>query len=133
MLKHYRFLLPLFSLLFAGDALSQDSSAIGVWQTEPSDKGYLHVSIEECDDALCGTILQAYDLEGAPLEGYEHLGENMLWDMKSTGESSWSGGKIWDPSKDKTYKSKMDVADDVLNVSGCIMVFCRAQTWERVQ
>ena len=53
--------------------------------------------------------------------------------MTDDGGGSFSGGTIWDPGADKTYKSKMTIEGKVLKVSGCISVFCRTQTWKRLK
>jgi len=133
MKKQYQLALAFIGLLFSTHALSNDQGAIGVWQTESSDKGYLHVNIEQCDDMLCGTIVNAFNLEDVITEDYEHKGKKMVWNMKAKTDTSWSGGKIWDPSADKTYKSKMSVNGDVLSVSGCVLMFCKAQKWNKVK
>lgn len=139
MFKHNRFvkhgliMLPLLAVFFTTEALSSDQDAVGVWQTESSDKGYLHVSIEQCDKSLCGTILRAYNLQDEINTDYEHIGKSMVWGMESSSDSNWKGGKIWDPSSDKTYNSKMTLKDDVLSVSGCVLFICKAQAWVRVQ
>jgi len=83
--------------------------------------------------AVCGKIENAYDLEDEVIADYEHIGKNMVWDMKASGATSWKKGKIWDPSKDKTYKSKMSLSGDVLSVSGCVLFVCRGQDWTRVK
>lgn len=127
----YRLILPLALLFACTNTLAADG-VLGVWKTEPSDKGYLHVSVEECDGKICGTIQEALDLAGAPIADYEHIGKKMIWDMKSKSKVSWSKGKIWDPKKNKTYKSKMTLNGDVLDVSGCIAFVCRGQSWTRV-
>lgn len=119
-------------MLISFQAHASEEGILGLWQTESTDKGYLFVSIENCGNAVCGVIQQANDLKGEPDSQYEFLGEKMIWDMVSKGENRWSGGKIWDPSKDKTYKSKMSLNKDVLDVSGCIAFICRSQRWTRV-
>ncbi len=134
-----KILLSIILILIATSAASQSDSAegkdevVGTWQTESSKKGYLHVLIEPCGDALCGKIVNAYTLEGEVSEGYEHVGKQMLWDMKARGDGLWTKGKIWDPSKDKTYKSKMSLNGDTLSVSGCVLIVCRSQDWTRVK
>ena len=120
------------SLGLADRALSE-SGAVGTWQTESNGKGYLHVSVEPCGEALCGHIKMAFDTDDNADDSYEHLGKKMIWDMNRRSEGSWSGGKIWDPSADKTYKSKMSVNGDTLSVSGCVLMFCRSQQWTRVR
>jgi len=120
-------------VLVISTSAAEDDSVIGTWRTEASEKGYLHVAIEKCDEALCGKILAAYNLQDEVNADYEHVGKNMVWDMKSTGAASWAKGKIWDPSKDKTYKSKMSLNGDTLSVSGCVLIVCRGQDWTRVK
>jgi uncharacterized protein (DUF2147 family) len=52
--------------------------------------------------------------------------------MKDHGDGKYSKGTIWDPVKDKVYKSKMEVKGDELDVDGCISVICVGQHWQRV-
>ena len=52
---------------------------------------------------------------------------------KPHGENSYAGGKIWDPEKDKIYKSKMTVKGDDLDVDGCISFVCIGEDWKRVK
>lgn len=110
-------------------------AASGTWKTEPGDTGgYLHVKIAACGEALCGSIAKAFDAEGAVQSSYEHVGKRMIWDMKAAGDGSYSGGKIWAPDKDKTYKSKMSLDGQTLTVKGCVAggAICRGQTWTKV-
>ena len=106
----------------------------GIWKTQPGDTGgYLHVAVSKCGDAFCGVIRKAYKQGGVVSEGYEHLGKRMLWDMQAKGDGSYSGGKIWAPDRNKTYKSKMSLSGNTLKVSGCVAVICRSQNWTRVK
>ena len=52
--------------------------------------------------------------------------------MAADGGGKYSGGKIWAPDRDKTYRSKMELSGDRLKVSGCVGPICRGQTWARV-
>lgn len=118
--------------LVAGAAAASDP-AEGLWKTEPGDTGgYLHVQIASCGDALCGTIAKAFDGNGAAQGSYEHLGKQMLWDMKAKNNGAYGGGKIWAPDADKTYRSKMKLSGNSLKVEGCVAVICRGQTWSRI-
>lgn len=122
------------TLCFAATTALADN-ATGTWKTEAGDTGgYLHVSIAKCGAALCGTIAKAFEKGGAASSTYEHLGKKMIWDMQADGNNSYSGGKIWAPDKDKTYKSKMSLNGNSLTVKGCVAggAICRGQTWSRV-
>ena len=126
-------------ILFCGSASAEFVS--GVFLTETNDEGgYLHVEMIACEsDAQrqCGIIKRAYNVnEGpSPILDYEHLGKLMVWDMEDHGDGSFSGGKIWAPDVDKTYKSKMKISEDgnTLSVDGCILFICRGQDWTRVE
>ncbi|GAA6208181.1 DUF2147 domain-containing protein [Cognatishimia sp. WU-CL00825] len=121
------------SLCIAATAASAEP-VHGTWKTEPGDSGgYLHVTLNACGPALCGTIAKAFDASGAPSKGYAHLGKKMIWDMRATGTGSYGNGKIWAPDKDKTYASKLSLKGNVLTVKGCVAggLICRSQTWRR--
>ena len=80
----------------------------------------------------CGTISKAYGKHGVDA-GYANLGKTMVSGMSSDDGKSFSGGTIWDPEKDKTYKSKMTLKGDDLDLEGCISFFCSGQDWKRVK
>lgn len=121
--------------LFSTTALA-NAGADGTWRTESSEEGgYLEVTMAPCaTDAgrTCGVISKANDGKG-PDASYEHLGKLMVKDMQSEGGGYFSDGTIWDPQADKTYKSKMQVNGNELEVDGCIAFLCSGQTWTRVQ
>jgi uncharacterized protein (DUF2147 family) len=66
-------------------------------------------------------------LRNRPLQGILIIRD---FTRKSAGD--WVDGKIYDPHDGRTYRSKMSIAPDgTLKVSGCVLVFCKAQTWTR--
>lgn len=118
--------------LMGGMAMADPAE--GLWRTAPGDTGgYLYVQVSKCGNALCGVIKQAFDKSGQVSEGYEHVGKRMLWDMQPNGDGSYAQGKIWAPDRDKTYNSKMNLDGDRMEVSGCVLIVCRGQTWVRMQ
>ncbi len=125
-----RFVVILILLMFS--SLAHSESVEGNYQTEANEEGnYLLVSMGPCEqnkNLTCGTILAAYEKEKENKD-YEHLDKLIVWDMKHYKPGKYKKGKIWDPSKDKIYKSKMEVSGNNLLVSGCILVICREQTW----
>lgn len=135
-MKQNIYSITLGAILLAASGLSSADSASdslsGLWQTEKSENGYLHVSFEPCADKMCGSIVAAFNTEDEPGLEYEHLGKQMIWNMKAAGDNKWSKGKIWDPTTDKTFKSKMTLVGDKLEVSGCVVVFCKSQVWQKV-
>ena len=102
----------------------------GTWKTEVDDGNYAHIAMTTCGDKVCGTIAKAFDANG-PIPS-ENIGKKLVWDMVPSGDGSYGSGKIWQPSTDKVYKSKMSLNGNILNVSGCVGPFCKKQTWTRV-
>lgn len=119
------------ALLVAAPLAATAGDINGTWQTATSDTGaYLHVDIGACasDAALvCGTIIAAF--AGADAD---NIGKPIIWDMQFVREDFWRRGQIWAPDDDKTYKSKMTLTGDTLEVEGCVAIFCRGQIWTRV-
>ena len=105
---------------------------LGLYKTQPGDDGnYGHVEIYQCGEEICGVIRAAFDAAGNTLES-ENIGKRMIWAMTSDGNGAYRGGKIWAPDRDKVYNSKMELSGSNLEVSGCILVVCRAQSWTKV-
>lgn len=66
-------------------------------------------------------------LSNRPLQGIL-----IIRDFNRKSEGHWVDGKIYDPNDGRTYRSKMNAATDgTLQVSGCVLVFCKTQTWTR--
>ena len=102
----------------------------GNWRSAPGDDGvYLHVRISACGNRICGKITKVIG-KANPTS----LGKSIIKNMKADGKGVYSGGTIWAPDRDKTYKSKMKLSGNKLKVSGCIAggLICRGQTWTRL-
>jgi uncharacterized protein (DUF2147 family) len=102
----------------------------GVWKTEVDDGAYAYVTFAPCGAALCGVISRTFNKDGEYAS--KNQGKNIVWDMNADGDGYYSGGKIWQPSTDKVYRSKMEMSGSVLKVSGCVGPICKKQTWNRV-
>jgi uncharacterized protein (DUF2147 family) len=130
------FRLILGATLFVVSSLALAGGVEGKWRTESNKAGgFLEVTVGPCDsDAkkTCGVITQAFTKSG-PDSGYENLGKLIVMDMESSDGISFSGGTIWDPEHDKTYKSKMTLKNDDLDVKGCISFVCSGEDWKRVK
>jgi len=130
-----KFLLAAGFTALASGAFADDP-ADGLWKTQPGDEGgYLHVSIQPCGSAVCGTIDSAFDASGNEVLDYENLGKQMIWDMVAEGDGAYANGKIWDPESGKTHNSKMSLDGNALTVKGCVAggLVCRGQTWSRIE
>lgn len=110
-----------------GSAVMADPAA-GTWRTETGETGgYLHVTIAPCGSQVCGKIAKVVNNDNTSI-----VGENIIWDMNADGGGKYSGGRIWAPDVDKTYRSKMRLSGNSLKVSGCVGPICRSQTWTRL-
>ena len=124
--------LLLFGLIAISDPVSADGIS-GVFVTAPNDEGDIgHIDFAPCGDAYCGTLVASFDSSGKSFAG-RAIGMHIVWDMKDEGGGRFSGGRIWDPGADKTYRSKMKLDGDTLNVSGCIGPICRKRVWTRLR
>ncbi len=127
-----------------GFAAAGSADPSGVWLTKA---GNSHVEIQPCGKELCGKIVwleEPNNADGSPkldtknknaaLRTRPILGLEMLWGFSDDGGGKWTKGRIYNPEDGQTYRSKLEVADpDTLKVSGCVLVFCQAQTWTRVE
>ena len=133
--------LPLLMVGLAAAAQTPE----GRWKTIDDETGKVKSIVEIAraqDGTLRGTVVEILhsakgpnptcdDCEGAN-KGKPIKGMTILWDLQDEGGGEYGGGRILDPSKGKTYKSKLEMlGDDRLGVSGCIAFFCRQQEWVR--
>ena len=129
-------IISFITLMFSNTlpALAGDPSN-GIWKTEASEEtgSWLHVKVFDCDDLVCGDIENAYSSDGEIISDYEHKGKPIIWGMQILGDGKYKKGKIWNPTNDKEYNSKMVLKGSILDVSGCVWGICQAQTWERVE
>lgn len=107
----------------------------GTWLTQ---SGETRVRIAPCGSNLCGTIVwvknPAKDAKNpkANLQGRNVVGINMIT-MKPAGDKKWSG-TLYNYQDGKTYSGSLtQTGANSLSLSGCVAaVFCRSQTWTRV-
>lgn len=110
----------------------QAQSLSGVWRTAKTTDGTLEIKMSRCGNKICGTIVGARNPDGT-VGTYPHIGRKMIWNMTANGAQRWSGGKLWDPRRDRTFSSKMELKGKTLKVSGCFLSICQAQTWQRIR
>jgi uncharacterized protein (DUF2147 family) len=107
----------------------------GTWLTE---SGETRVRIAPCGGNLCGTIAwvktPTKDLKNprADLQERSVVGINMIT-MKPAGDKKWTGS-LYNYQDGKTYSGTLtQTGDNTLSLSGCVAgIFCRSQTWTRV-
>lgn len=129
----------LFGMLATPNLALADDSPIGVWKTIDDETGDAKslVKIYERDGKLYGKIIKLFknpdatcdacegEDYGAPIKGMV-----IMWSLEQD-DDEWSGGKIFDPKKGKTYNCKIWLEDGDLKVRGYAGPFFRTQTWHR--
>ena len=119
------------ALALAGTAAAADPIE-GLWQTQPDEGSFAHVTIAPCGAAFCGTISRTFK-DKAEYDS-PNRGRQIVIDMAPQGGGNYAG-KVWRPSNDKIYTGKANVAGDRMSLSGCVAggLICKSQTWARVQ
>lgn len=135
--------LPLLGLSLAASAAD---SAAGRWKTIDDKTGKVKSIVEitpAANGTLSGKVVEILQSDRGPNPVCDKCdgerknkpvkGMTILWSLKADDANHWSGGTILDPANGKTYKSKLELqpGGQKLDVSGCIMFICRAQTWVR--
>lgn len=115
-------------------ASAQDTT--GTWLTA---SGETRVRIAPCGGNVCGTIVWVKNTgakdannPNAALKNRNLVGVSMI-QMKPAGDRKWSG-TLYNPQDGKTYSGTLTQNDaNSLSLSGCVAgIFCRSQTWTRV-
>ena len=82
------------SMAFAADPLANTT-----WQTYDEGKPKGVVKITESNGVLTGKLISTVSEKGQ-----KHIGMTIISGLKADGNGKYSGGKITDPEKNKTYK-----------------------------
>ena len=121
------------------------SSPVGRWKTIDDETGKAKSIVEitrAADGTLQGKVVEVLSSDRGPNpvcdkckganKGKPVKGMTILWGLQADGDE-WTGGTVLDPSKGKTYKSKLELLEggQKLGMSGCIAFFCRQQVWVR--
>jgi uncharacterized protein (DUF2147 family) len=143
------FLLPL--LLTAPLAASEADAILGLWQTEPTDKGYARIEIGRQGELYAGRIVwlsepdfpPGDEMAGQPkvdrlnpapeLRGRPILGLPLMVGFRYDGDQ-WKDGRIYDPETGNTYRGKIRLASDgTLRLRGFIGISLLGRTtvWVR--
>jgi uncharacterized protein (DUF2147 family) len=122
-----------------------DPRVTGEWNTATQSA---RIAIGPCvHDAtlLCGRIAsltRPLGADGAPVRDGKNpdpglrsrpvLGIELLRGFRPAGSDRWTGGTIYDPERGRTFDAQLRLTGpDTLEVKGCVMIFCEAQTWRR--
>ena len=123
------------ALLLAFVVPQSPADIAGLWKTHD---GKALVRVAPCGRKWCGTIVR---LLTPPPAGHTHdvenpdpakrsraiLGLPVLVDFTRDGDL-WRG-EIYDPEHGKTYRSTLQRKSGMLEVKGCISIFCKTKRW----
>lgn len=126
-----RYIVIALALALTGTVAAADPIE-GVWQTQPDEGSFAHVTIAPCGGAFCGTISRTF--QGTKEYQSPNLGRQIVIDMAPQGSGNYAG-KVWRPANNKVYNGKASVQGARMSLSGCVAggLICKSQTWARVQ
>ena len=114
--------LSIASLAMAADPI------VGTWQTFDDDgktpKGV--VKITESNGVITGKLTSTVDPKGQ-----KFVGMTIISNLKADGNGKYSGGRITDPEKDKSYRMTAALNGNSLKLKGYLGPFSRSQTWKK--
>ncbi len=121
------------SAVAASPASAQDVFTYGVWRNP---KNTVHVEIKPCGGGrACGNVVWANEdaQEDARKGGTPNLiGLQLLRDFQLQKNGSWKG-KVFVPDLNMTLSGTADFPNaSTMKAKGCLLLFCKSQTWRRV-
>ena len=117
-------------LLFASAAYAQDAAIDGRWVNPDAS---VIIDIAPCGETRCGTVAWASDKAKADArKGTDRLvGSDLLTGLEERKSGQWTG-RLFIPDHDMRVKARLQpVGERQLKVSGCVVVLCRSQYWNR--
>ena len=114
-------------------ASAQDQFTYGVWRNP---KNSVHVEIKPCGGGrACGVVVWANEDAKADARkgGTPNLvGLQLLRDFALQKSGSWKG-RVFVPDLNMTLSGTADFPDaTTMKAKGCLLLFCKSQTWRRV-
>ncbi|MFV0293992.1 MAG: DUF2147 domain-containing protein [Paracoccus sp. (in: a-proteobacteria)] len=104
----------------------------GVWQTQPDEGVFAHVSVAPCDKGFCGTITRTF--KGGGEFKSPNIGKQIVIGMIPQGGGSYKG-RVLRPADNKVYSGKATVSGNSMSLSGCVAggLICKSQNWSKLQ
>ena len=133
-------LIRLFTVLASATLLvaaapPQANGLPGEWRNT---NNTVHLRVQSCGPAYCGTVTWASDAQRAEARkgsGKDLLGSPLLRDLKRGSNGEWRG-KVFLPAVNTTATATItQVNSNLLRVSGCSLLglVCKTQHWHRIQ
>lgn len=125
-----RYILAAAFALLAGAAAADPIE--GVWQTQPDEGSFAHVTIAPCGRAFCGTITRTF--KDRAEYASPNVGRQIVIDMAPQGGGNYQG-RVWRPANDRIYAGKASVSGNQMSLAGCVAggLLCKSQNWVKVQ
>lgn len=124
------------SLSFGMTASAFAADATGTWLRA---NGTAKIKISKCGDKLCGNIIwlkkprKDTNNPDKKLRTRQLIGSRTILGMKPNGKDSWKG-KVYNAEDGKTYSGNMElVSKNKLKLEGCVLIFCKGDTWTRTK
>jgi uncharacterized protein (DUF2147 family) len=133
-------------LVLAHEARAADP-VFGVWLTQAKD-GTVRIAPCAANPAeTCGVVLSGKGPKGEDartltdiknpepsLRAHPIVGLQVITGFRRDGGGGWTGGRIYEPQTGRTFKARMaSGGPNTLKVAGCVLFFCRAETWTRME
>jgi uncharacterized protein (DUF2147 family) len=130
---------------FAGPAFIAPAFAIEPWGTWYTENNESQIRITNCGGALCGDLVWLAEpidpATGAPKTDKHNpdpgkqskplIGTLIVLGMKPSGPEQWSG-ELYNAGDGKTYTGSFTLTGpNTAALKGCVLVFCKSQTWVR--
>jgi uncharacterized protein (DUF2147 family) len=117
---------------------------LGTWYTENRDS---QVRIGKCGSALCGTLVwlkEPNDANGRPKTDRENadaskrsrplIGVQIVLGLRPSSTPDKWDGKVYNATDGKTYTGSFTMTGpNTAQLKGCVIVFCKSQTWTRAK
>ncbi|HJQ55411.1 MAG TPA: DUF2147 domain-containing protein [Vineibacter sp.] len=138
--------IALVAIPVAAGPAAADPRVLGTWSTQ-ADKARIALAACPNDPALlCGRIAwlaNPVGADGAPLRDGRNrdaalrvrplLGVEIVSGLRAAEPGRWRGGTVYDPERGRAFDAQLRLTGpDTLEVKGCVLLFCEAQTWRRV-
>ncbi len=127
--------------MLATPSLASATNIFGQWATE---KNNGRVLVEPCGPAVCARVIDGNQLRANPDQTDVHNPDPEKRTRRVKGlvilegfngsPPEWRGGNVYDPQTgDEASDATLTlVAPGTLKVEGCRLIFCRSETWTRV-
>lgn len=116
-------------LLLGMSAVVSAEDVFGEWWT-PSFNA--RVQIYSCEEKACGKITWLWEETPKDIADHKPLLGRMIFSGLERGVHDTWDGRIYDPEDGRSYTSHVGlIAMDELEVSGCVLMFCKRQVWRR--